>query len=439
MKLIFGKKKSKNLGINFNSVERTCGSPIKRSKYLYQNDKLEICTTTKRMRKYCGTPRETIPFKIMDFFVDIYAKLFYKRRKKAPINNDFPRILIASLGHLGDALTVTYMFPLIKKTYPKATIDLLSAQWCEPVNQQNPYINQTIYINHFQTNRRKISRWAKIKDFYRTFCQALPILQENDYDYYIDIRYTDAVAHFVLPFIDVKKAFGFARRGLGGLLDKEFDVPPHEFHHFDMYFMLLHEIGVNATLKDIEPYFPISPNISLEEIQQKIALKNEPFFMLFPESGGEQKQLSVAFWAKLVDRILEQKALKVLLCGQTQMSKQILDLVTEKHKNQVLDTSAKINIQEIAILSQKAKFALTLDSFPEHLCCIFCKTITIFKGTGYPFFPLANFPVYLIHSHQASVGLNFERTNVELIYKENLETDAVQQLVLSKTSSLLHE
>jgi heptosyltransferase-3 len=391
------------------------------------------------MRKYCGTPRETIPFKIMDFFVDIYAKFFYKKRKLAPVNQDVPRILLASLGHLGDALTVTYIFPLIKKTYPNAIIDLLSVQWCEPVNFNNPYVNRTICINHFQTNRRKVSRWEKIKDFYQTFRQALPILRQVDYDYYIDIRYSDAVAHFVLPFINVKKAYGFGRRGLGGLLDKEFDVPTHLFHHFEMYFMLLREIGVKGTFSDIEPYFLIPEGMNFDKIKEKIGASIGSFFMLFPESGGEHKQLSINFWAKLIEQILERNPIKVLLCGQTSMSKQILSLVTDKFKNQVIDTSAKINIQEIGILSKNAKFALTLDSFPEHYCCIFCKTITIFKGTGYPFFPLANFPVYLIHNHKPSIDFNFERENLVVVYQENIENDVVKTLILDKISIFLYE
>lgn len=384
------------------------------------------------MRKYCGTPRETIPFKIMDFFVDIYANLFYKKREKKPINTDSPRILIASLGHLGDALTVTYIFPLIKKTYPNAKICLLTAQWCEPVNLHNPYLEKTIYINHFQTNRRKISRWEKIKDFYQTFRQALPVLQEETYDYYIDIRYSDAVAHFVLPFIKVKEAYGFARRGLGGLLDKEFDVPTNEFHHFDMYFMLLREIGVQGKLIDIEPYFLIPNETTLEKIQQKIPLPTTPYLMLFPESGGEHKQVGVEFWAKIIETILVENNVSILLCGQTNLSNQILNLVPEIYQNRIIDTSSKINIHEIALLSKNATFALTLDSFPEHLCCIFCKTITIFKGTGYPFFPLANFPVYLIHNHKSSVGLPFERTNLSILYQENVETEEVKKLITKK-------
>lgn len=52
------------------------------------------------MRKYCGTPRETIPFRILDFFVDIYANVLYKKQKLAPIHNNAPRILGSFPEHL---------------------------------------------------------------------------------------------------------------------------------------------------------------------------------------------------------------------------------------------------------------------------------------------------------------------------------------------------
>lgn len=384
------------------------------------------------MRKYCGTPRETIPFKFMDFFVDIYANLFYKKRTRNYSTSSPKRMLIASLGHMGDALTVTYMFPLIKKKYPDIKIDLLAPTWCAAVNEHNPYIDRIIFIDHYQTNRKKISRWEKIKQHYHTFREALPQLQQYAYDYYIDIRYSDAVAHFVLPFITVGKAYGFARRGLGGLLDKEFEVPEGEFHHFNMYFMLLREMGVTGTLADVEPYFTIAPGVSTESIGKKINLPNAPYLMVFPESGNEKKQLTPIFWASILNEVLAKTGFGILFCGQTGDSKRIVELIEPQHHTRLEDTSGKISIHEIAFLSQSTTFALTLDSFPEHLSCIFCKTISIYKCAGYPFFPLANQPVFLIHNHKPSVGLPFERENVEVIYKENPETLEVKELIVNR-------
>jgi heptosyltransferase-3 len=53
---------------------------------------------------------------------------------------------------------------------------------------------------------------------------------------------------------------------------------------------------------------------------------------------------------------------------------------------------------------------------------------------------VANFPVYLIHNHKPSVGLPFDRDNVELVYQENLETPEVKELILNRVSAVIvHE
>ena len=84
---------------------------------------------------------------------------------------------------------------------------------------------------------------------------------------------------------------------------------------------------------------------------------------------------------------------------------------------------------------KEAEYALTLDSFPEHLCCIFCKTITIYKASGLPFYPIANFPVLLLHGHSLSLGIEYVRKNVEILYRENMETQEVKNLIAEKLIS----
>jgi heptosyltransferase-3 len=391
-------------------------------------------------RKYSGTPRETIPLKVIDLFVDIYAKWFYKKRRKNLIS-DTPKVLIASLGHMGDALTVSYLFPIILKKYPNAVIDIISPTWCKAVNESNPYIRHIFYIDHYLSNRSKITQWQKLKQHYRTFRQALSGLQKEEYDYYLDVRTSYAVSHFILPFIHVKKAIGFNRRGLGGLLDVELDIPKQgNFHHFDTYSALLKEMGIEAKLEDVVPYFPINSTISWEFVQQKLPSKlSKPYILLFPETGEEHRQMNPEFWAEIVSKVLKTSDYSFVLCGQTDLSAQITknihNLTDSRFLNRVIDASKRLSIQELAFVATEAEYALTLDSFPEHLCCIFCKTITIYKASGLPFYPIANFPVLLLHGHLLSLGIEYVRKNVEIIYREYMEPQEVKELIINRLAS----
>ncbi|MFN8345645.1 MAG: glycosyltransferase family 9 protein [Spirosomataceae bacterium] len=388
-------------------------------------------------RKYSGTPRETIPLKVIDWLVDIYAKWIYKKRRKNLISHT-PKVLIASLGHMGDALTVSYLFPIIFKKYPNAVIDLISPTWCKAVNDSNPYIRHVFCIDHFLSNRSKINRWQKLKQNYRTFRDALPDLQKDEYDYYLDVRTSYAVSHFILPFIHVKKAIGFNRRGLGGLLDVELDIPKQDtFHHFDTYSALLKEMGIEAKLEEVVPYFTINPSISQEQIEQKLSSKlPSPYILLFPETGEEHRQMSSKFWATLVGSVLNNSNYTFILCGQTDLSARIIKNIQEitdfQFSERVLDASKRLSVQELAFLATGAAYALTLDSFPEHLCCIFCKTVTIYKASGLPFYPIANFPVLLLHSHTLSLGVEYVRKNVEILYCESMETEEVKNLIAER-------
>ncbi|MCP1385748.1 glycosyltransferase family 9 protein [Runella salmonicolor] len=392
-------------------------------------------------RHYSGTPRETIPLRILDFFIDIYVRWFYRKREKAPISA-VPKVLIASLGHMGDALTVSYMFPIIRQKYPNAIIDIISPSWCKAVNEHNPYVRHTLVIDHYLSNRNKIGFWQKLKRHYQTFKEVLPFLRDEHYDFYLDVRTSYGVSHFVLPFTNVTKAVGFNRRGMGGFLDVELEIPRKDgnYHHFEAYAALLKEIGVDTKLEEVVPYFTIDASITWEQVQSKLPLAvTKPYILLFPETGEAHRQMSNSFWINVLKEVLEKSDYSVVLCGQTDLSAQIvkgIDRATaSQFSEKVIDASKKLSIQELAFLSTKAEFALTLDSFPEHLCCIFCETITIYKASGLPFFPIANYPVLLFHTHFLSKNAAYIRRNVTVHYREKIETPDVSQLIVAKITA----
>jgi heptosyltransferase-3 len=224
-------------------------------------------------------------------------------------------------------------------------------------------------------------------------------------------------------------------------LDVELDIPKEDiYHHFDTYAALLKEMGIEVKLEEVVPYFTINPGISKKQIEQKLPSKlSGPYVLLFPETGEEHRQMSSEFWAAIVGNVLNNSNCSFVLCGQTDLSARITKSIQETTNSQflerVVDASKRLSVQELAFLATGAEYALTLDSFPEHLCCIFCKTITIYKASGLPFYPIANFPVLLLHGHTLSLGVEYVRKNVEVLYRENMETEEVKNLIADKITS----
>ncbi|HLK98790.1 MAG TPA: hypothetical protein VK364_13545, partial [Hymenobacter sp.] len=93
-----------------------------------------------KSRKYCAPRRVAYPLRALDLVVDTYAGLV-RKGQKMPVTFP-PTVLILTSGHLGDALILSYMFPLIHQRYPGAQIDVVAGSWCDPIWADNPYVRR---------------------------------------------------------------------------------------------------------------------------------------------------------------------------------------------------------------------------------------------------------------------------------------------------------
>lgn len=385
-----------------------------------------------KARKYCAPRSVAYPLRLLDVFVDAYARAGYKRRQW-PVP-DTPRFLLMLSGHLGDALTLSYTFPLIRRAHPDCVIDVVAGDWCDPILAGNPYVRRLIHLNHANTNRRNISKLAKWRDHWRTMQAAIATLTGETYTASVDVRFSDSPMHFLLPFIRVQKAVGFGTRGMGGLLDEEFFLPDGEFHHMTVILDVLRTIGVKADLADVQPYFQF-PDAARQSIRQKLPFLTDdrPLFMIFPESGAADRFLPDAFWRELTGRLLTETDGILLGCGQQPHTTELMQQIATAHPEyagRVQEAVGKLNLNELAALSERATAALTLESLPAHLCSIFCPTVSFFyNGTGLQFFPLANQPALVLHNHRLSRDLTIDRLGFESRYVERFDADVQQQVL----------
>ncbi|MBO0939540.1 glycosyltransferase family 9 protein [Fibrella sp. HMF5335] len=388
-------------------------------------------------RKYCAPRRVAYPLRLLDWFVDALAQPT-RRVNEAPSAQQ-PRILMMSSGHLGDTLILTFLFPLIIKRYPQAKIDVLAGDWCDPVLVHNPFVRRIIHWNHIGTNRRKVSGLQKVAEHVGGLRRAIAALSGEVYDYSVDVRFSDSPMHQILPFIRVKHSIGFGTRGLGGLLDDELFLPDGEFHHLELILNLLSRMDVHATLRDIRPYFPhgSTAKSTLAQKLPQLQASRQPIIAIFPESGADSRFLPDAFWQQLLGELLNQTEAIMVGCGQRPGTTQLMHKVIADNPSQghrVLDATGQLTIDELAELSAQASLAFTLESFPAHLCGIFCPLIAYYvNGTGLQFFPIANFDTLLFHNHQNSRDLTLDRPHYQSLFVDTFDSAVVQQSVQKAT------
>ena len=392
-----------------------------------------------KVRKYCAPRSVAYPLQALDLVVDTYARLTRKRREKPA--TDHPTVLVMTSGHLGDALILSYTFPLIHQRYPGVQIDVVAGSWCDPIWANNSYIRRTVHVDHPSTNRRALTITQKWRVFGRTARAAVAQLSNKAYDYSIDIRFSSAPLHFLLPFLPVKRAIGFGSYGWGGLLNDEFFLPDGNFHNLSVISDLFGKMDVNVDVQTVVPYFPTG-SLTIETVWEKLRLPvpDGPVVLLFPETGSPERELPTTFWHAVVARLLRQQPDTTLVFGgQTELTKRLYDTARQQYpaeSHRLVSAVGALTIRELAALARQAWFAITLDSLPAHLCVIFCPTASFFNdGMWLQFFPIGNQPTFVFHNHPASRNLTLDRPGFVSAYVERFDEDVIDRALRAVQSA----
>lgn len=383
-----------------------------------------------KARKYCAPRSIGYPLQALDLVVDSYARLTRKRQETPDAIR--PTVLVMTSGHLGDALILSYTFPLIHQRYPGAQIDVVAGSWCDPIWADNPYVRRVVHVDHPGTNRRALTTAQKWLVFGQTARAAIQELRSETYDYSIDIRFSSAPLHFLLPFLHVKRAIGFGSYGWGGLLDDEFFLPDGEFHNFSVISGLFGKMDVVADVRTVVPYFPVG-STTAEGVWLKLGLPvPDAVVLVFPETGSPERELPATFWHQVVGQLLSQQPdATVVFSGQTSLTSALYDdarrlYPAERHR--FVPAVGTLTIRELAVLARQAKFAITLDSLPAHLCVLFCPTVSFFNdGMGLQFFPIGNKPTVVFHNHPASRNLTVDRPGFVSTYVERFDEGVIDR------------
>jgi len=394
-----------------------------------------------------------------DAIVDLYAKYFVAdisrvqtlpssvlrtsagKHATSPQQSQLNQILFITLGHMGDALIASYAFPLIRRRYPDAAIDVLAGEWCAPVLENNPYIRDHIIFDHIRVNR---SDAAIIKKFLRhrtTARSALKTIRSRKHDCSIEGRVHYPNGTLLSYRGDISRRIGFGSGAYGALLTDEVAFPSGtNFHLLEALAEELKRIGIEASLDSFQPYFTTA--IHSEKRPHPFAgYFAKPYIILHPESGNPGRTVRNEFWLRVVSDILRLTDDTVIVCGTTPSSSElssVLSSTLDGGKERIINASGKLTLDEFFILSSHARAALTLESFAAHLCAINCETISFFrKGSGALFFPFPNRKSTVIHDHSESEGVQLHPKIVNHFVSE-IDSEETWKFVVTTIRSLAH-
>lgn len=367
----------------------------------------------------------------IDFFIDIYSKLFIKKDVYTQDSNP-KKILFVTLAQLGDALVESYVFPFIHERYPNAQIDVLTSDWCKPILENNPYVSNIFYFNHFRMNRSEKKLRKKILSHLKSSRIALQTIRSQKYDLSIEGGVTHPNGNILCYRGGIKRRIGFGSGGFGSLLTDEVLFPMRSgFHILEAVLGELKKLGIEKKLEEIKPYFFISKKRTSKDHPFASYFK-DTFIIVHPESGNVKRMLSKEFWQVVIYKILNLTDYKIIICGTSNKTIELIEFLLYNISNvnaRLINAVQKLSIDEFFILSEFAKAAITTESLPAHLCAISCETLSFYKnGSGTFFFPIPNKRATIIHNHLPSRNVEIH-TKIASYFVNNVESEETFILV----------
>jgi heptosyltransferase-2/heptosyltransferase-3 len=295
---------------------------------------------------------------------------------------------------MGDMLMMTAILPCIKRHYKEAKIDVVCGEWSAPILKNNPYVDNIFIINSYALNRKKISIFSKIAEFFSTSYKALKAININNYDLSIYARYSKGNLIPLHWFMKPTYSVGFGTRGRGALLDFEADYSG-VVHEADSFISLCKAINIeNIGRLKCELYTTNDDKNSIENIMKDNNIMSGEFILIHLGSGDKNRLLDSHKWDNIIEKIDSNH--KIIFTG-IKNEKALFDKLTIQHKN-MISMFGLLSIHQLYLLMCQAKMIYTVESLAAHLAGMTgVQTISFYVYPPEKFSPLNTANVKIIN------------------------------------------
>jgi len=299
---------------------------------------------------------------LMDFFLSLI-----NRKKKHISTEDVRNILIIKPCHMGDMLMLTPIFPLLKKKFPNANIDVVIGEWSGMILKNNPYIRNKFIVNQFlaNMNRKQKSQTSKLIEFVRTYIKSLIAIRKNNYDLCLNMRKYKGNLMVFLWLSKSKFKIGYGTSGFGPVLDMEIKWVPG-LHEVEYFLACLEPLGIKANLSDLsyQLFYTQADDEYVSEVLKEYSLKN--YVVIHPCSGDVNRMLPNKIWSGIIDSLDNNQ---VVICGMKD-ELYILNEIKGLCKSNIINLMGKFTVQQLYLFYKKAKVIYSVESLSSHIAAM---------------------------------------------------------------------
>ena len=332
------------------------------------------------------------------------------------------KILVIQQKMIGDVLTSSILFEVLRKKYPEATLDYLINSHTAPVVENNPFINNLIlFSKQSEANKKALFEFAKqtAKNNYDIVIDVYSKISSNIITYYSKSDKKISYAKWYTNWIYTNNIIRYKEsEGLKNLAIKN-------------RLLLLKPLGINEELA--------IPKIHLttQEIKNSKALLeqhnldfNQPIYMISVLGSGHNKTYPFEYMARLLDTIVEQTKGQLLfnyIPNQIDDVKQIYSLCNEETKKHIFIDLFGKSLREFLALTHYCTALIGNEGGAINMAkALNIPTFTIFS-------PWIDKDTWNLFENRQNVSIHLKDIKPELYKNKSAKSYKKEALALYKT------
>lgn len=276
--------------------------------------------------------------------------------------SDIQRVLIISLTHLGDMITLTPFFRTLREELPKAEIHVLVKDQVKEVITRCPYVDKVLFYNAYWVTGIKSS------DKLLPTLRIIRILSSACYDAVI-ITHQHVFNNLIsyLAGIPVRIGFPECDHFLNVPVHRDLFPKPASEYPLD----ILRYIGFETNYHEKEFW---NTDYEIDEARKIVQGLKENYdttvFVFHPGAGGKQKILKNKIYATVIEHIIDRHKAKIILMAglsEVDLADKIIGLVHESVQSQILNLAGQTTIGLMAAIMSESDIVVANDGGPMHI------------------------------------------------------------------------